>query len=452
MTRSKGQWFRLSVRIALIMTAAILLELTSLRHDIVCNLTGSLKYELTARTKKVLDLLKKDVHIIYFAPRDLPETELMQNMLILYSSYSPKVKWKILDPIRNPMLLKRYHVAPEGKVTVVKYGNKVERVVVFSENDLTNAILRLITKRVKVYFLLRDGEYNPFDPDNIYTKVLDFMEDENFAVKPLYWKNADYNIPSDAELIIVWRPEKEFSGEEIRRFDAYLNNGGKLLFMLGPFTVYSLNKLLNRFHVIIKDDIVVDKSSRLIGGDMFMPMVMPSMFKDCLITNHLGSPIMLPMAHSVNIVGPAPKGWDVKVVLKTNPDSWTISKKSYDKWEFDYIEGHGKNGSIPVAVGIKELGRSGKGGRMIVVGNADFAVNSYIDLPGTDNRYFFMNIIEWLTNGEKFVFDRPKAYKYNYRSLKENERKMLLYVIVALPACILIIGMAIYFRIKKARI
>jgi len=350
------------------------------------------------------------------------------------------------------MLLKRYHVSPKEKVTVVKYGNKIERVVVFSENDLTNAILRLITKRVKVYFLLRDGEYNPFDPDNIYTKVLDFMEDENFAVKPLYWKNADYNIPSDAELIIVWRPEKEFSGEEIRRFDAYLNNGGKLLFMLGPFTVYSLNKLLNRFHVIIKDDIVVDKSSRLIGGDMFMPMVMPSMFKDCLITNHLGSPIMLPMARSVNIVGPAPKGWDVKVVLKTNPDSWTISKKSYDKWEFDYIEGHGKNGSIPVAVGIKELGRSGKGGRMIIIGNADFATNPYIDLPGTDNRYFFMNMIEWLTNGEKFVFDRPKAYKYNYRSLKENERKMLLYVIVALPACILIIGMAIYFRIKKARI
>ena len=438
----------LSGIIILIVIIALIIELFSVKYNYRFNLTGNPKYELSGRTKKILHFLKDNIYIIYFGPRDMPETELMEKMLKLYSDCSDKIKWKVVDPKRNVMLVKRYNVSPEEKITVIKYKGKVERIIVSSEDDLTNAILRLTTKKIKVYFLIRDGECNPFKPGDIYTKVLDIIEDENYLVKPLYWKNNNIKIPKDAELIIVWGPKKEFTNNEITAFDSYIKKGGKLLFILEPFTVYSLNKLLNKFNVAIKDDIVVDKSSRLIGGDMFMPMITPSVFGDHIIAKHLGLPVMLPMARSINITGgPAPKECEIKIILKTNPGSWTISKKRYDEWEFDYKKGEGEKGSIPVAVSVK----AGKG-KMIIIGSADFANNSYIDLPGIDNRWLFMDLVEWLCRGENFISDRPKPYRYSYRSLKESERKRLLYVIIAMPFAVLLTGMAIYLKIKRVRI
>ena len=452
MNRSTREWLKLSGIVVLIVVTGIIIELIAVRYDIRFNLTGSLKYELTGRTKKILDSLRDNISIIHFGPRDKPKTRLIQNMLSLYGSYSHKVKWRVVDPDRNPMLVKRYEVSPEGNMTVVRYKNRWERIVISSENDLTNAILRLITKRIKVYFLLGGGEYDPFQPDNIYTKVLDLMMDENYDVKPLYWKNGSVSIPKDAKLVIVWRPKKEFTDREIMRFDSYIKNGGKMLFMVEPFTVDSLNKLLNKFHVVIKDDIVVDKSSRLIGGDMFMPMIMPFMFRGHVIVEHLGSPIMFPMARSVEITGGSPDGWEVKTILRTNPHSYTISKKRYDKWEFDYEPGDGERGPVSVAVSINGVDKSSKKGKMIIVGDADFANNSYIDFPGTDNRWFFANIIDWLIRGGDFVSDRPKIYKYNYRSLKDTERTRLLCVVIAMPVFVLMIGMGLYFKIKRVRI
>lgn len=446
---------RLSVRrglilsgiISFIVIVAIIIEVLTIKYNYRLNLTGNLKYELSGRTKKVLASLKDDVHIIHFGSRDIPETGLMEKMLRLCSAYSRRIKWKIVDPKRNPMLSKRYHISPEERVTLIKYRDKIERVVVSSEDDLTNSILRLTSKKIRAYFLLRDGEYNPFKPDGLYTKVLDLMEDENYLVRPLYWKD-NISIPKDAELIIVWRPKKEFTDKELTEFNSYIEEGGSILFFIEPFTVPSLNRFLNKFNVAIKDDIVVDKSSRLVGGDMFMPMVMPAMFQGHPVVKQLGLPVMLPMTRSVNIISASPpEGLEVRTILKTSPNSYTICKKRYEDWDFDYRYGEGEKGPVSVAVSVKT-----KKGKMIVVGNADFATNSYIDLPGMDNRWLFMNMVEWLCRGEDFIAQRPKPYKYNYRSLKDSGRIRLLCIIVVMPIAVLLAGMIIYLKTRRVRI
>ncbi len=435
-------------RILLILLIAIFLDYFFATHNKRFNLTGNLKYELSQRTKKILRSLKGDVNIIYFGSREKPKTDLIRKMLTLYSNYSHKIKWRVIDPVRNPDLVKRYGLPFKGEGAIVNYKGKSEKIIISSEADLTNAILRLSTKKLIIYFLLRDGEYNPFDPNGICTKVIDMLKAENYEVRPLYWNKKIY-IPKDAALLIDWKPKKEFSNEEINCLEDFLRKGGRLLFMIEPFSVLSLNKLLNKFCVVIKNDIVVDSFSRLIGGDMFMPVVTPNMFGHSLIMRSIGLPVILPMARPIYLLNSAKNSnLCINVILKSNPKSWTISRERYKKWDFGY-NGKGHKGPIPLGVSLKEKDNNAK---MIVIGDADFANNSYINFPGMDNRALFLNLVEWLCRGEAFLGRRPEIRKYNYRFLEEHRIKRLFYWIMFMPALVLVIGIVVYFKTKKARI
>ncbi len=449
MKRSVKQWSVLFATVIITLMICIVLEYLSVRYNRRYNLTGNLKYELTERTKKIIKNLNDKLLIIYFGARDKPETDLIRRMLELYTNCSHKIRYKVVDPKRNPMLVKRYNVGTE-RVAILLYKGKKERVIVESERDLTNAILRLSTKKMKVYFLVRDGEYQPFEPDTIYTKVGDLLEEENYTLALLKWKRHIY-IPHDADLIIIWRPKKEFDKKEIQLLYDYLKNGGKLLFMLEPFTVCSLNKFFSKFGVEINNEIIVDRASRLVGGDMFMPMIEQKSFGKSPIVNSLTLPIMLPMARPI-YVKEKPRG-EIKteVFLKTSSWSWTVPKEMYDKWEFEYKRSKCRKGPIPVGI---EVWGSGKGikGKMIIIGSADFATNPYIDIPGLDNAGFFMNIVEWLCRGENLIGQRPAPKKFRYRPLKETERKQLLYLIILMPMIVLFIGTVVYLKIKRTRI
>ena len=450
MKRSTKQWLKLFGKISLVLAVAVFLEYLAVYYNQKFNLTGNLKYELSERTKKILHSLNHKVSIIYFGPRDKPRTDLIKRMLDLYVECSHKVSYKVVDPERNPMLAKRYNVGSSEEVAIVLYNGKKERVIVDSERDLTNAILRLSTKKMNVYFLKRDGEYDPFRTDSIYTDVLDLLKDENYIVKPLVWKNKIF-IPDDSALIIIWRPKKQFSKEELKALFSYFQRGGKLLFMLEPFTASSLNLIFKRFHVEIKDDIVVDERSKLVGGDMFMPMITQDMYYGkSVIVNTLLMPVMLPMSRPIYTKDTHVDGYKVNAFLKTSPYSWTITKEMYDKWEFDYKKGISKKG--PLAVGVSICGNSKREGKIVVVGSAEFATNPYLDTPGLDNASLFMNMVEWLCRGENLIAQRPAPKKFRYRPLREEERKMLLYLVIFLPMTVFLVGIVLYLKMRKTKI
>jgi len=432
-------WISLIFKITLILLIACAIDYASVRYNRKINITGSLRYELTKRTKKILDSLRDNLYIIYFGPRDKPKTRLIRDMLQLYSQYSHKVKWKVIDPERNPSIAKKYHISYEGSGAVIEYRGRIEKVFSITEADITNAILRLITNKINVYFLLRDGEYNPFDPQGICKKVLEILKDENYNVGLINWKRKIY-IPKNARLIIDWRPKREFSEEELKEIEKFVKDGGRFLFLVEPFTVLSLNRLLNKFHVEIRDDIVVDISSRLSGGDMFMPVLMPH----DIMADVLNSAVMFPLARPIYVLS---KDKNIRIFLKTSPKSWSITKERYKKWDFDYIEGKSIKGPFPVAVSIRD-----EKGEIAVVGDADFATDAYLNFPGMDNEGFFINLVEWLCRGRQFLAQRPRLKRYDYPFLKKRQIERLFIFVMSLPAIALLSGVVVYINTKKKSI
>jgi ABC-type uncharacterized transport system involved in gliding motility auxiliary subunit len=445
-------FFRLAAAVFIILTVAIAIDYIAYKHNYRFNLTERKSHSLSERSIKILEGLKEKVSVTSFYARDLPETALMRRLLGFYADVSPFFEYRILDTLRNPMEMQRYGVQYMEKVTVVEAAGNKEVVQVASEVDLTNAIVKVTTKGHKmVYFLILRKDALSKDIYKRYSKARSALENDGYFVKMLDWKDSDNYIPPDVSLLVVCAPDKDFGAVGIGLMNSLISQGGKILFLLDPFKAIDLNRFLMKHHVILKDDVVVDESSMLVGGDMFIPLMDPTKCGDHPIVSNVESRIGLPLARSVEAADSVPEEMSVETVLLTNSGAWTISKSAYDKWEFDFVEGKGKIGPVSVAVAVS-FAPGDKRGRMVVIGDSDFVNDSYLDLFGGGNRDLFLNSVQWLVEGKGLIAKRPRVYQYDYLGLSEKKRGELLLTIVFLPVFVFIVGMLIYFRNKRRRL
>ena len=444
-------YFGLAGTVLIILIVATVIDYIAYKHNLRLNLTERKNYSLSERSRNILKGLKQKVIVTCFYPRDLPETDLMRKLLGYYADISPFFEFRMLDTLRNPMEMQRYGVQHMDKVTVVESAGKRAVIQVASETDLTNAIIRVTASEKKTIYFLMSGEGGlAGDGYKRYSKARNALEEEGYAVKRLDWEKTKKYIPPGTSLLTVCSLDKGFGDMDVGLMDNFINQGGKILFLLDPF-VPGLDRFLAKYHVIIKNDIVVDEKSMLVGGDMFIPLIDPKKCGKHSIVSHIESPIGLPLVRSVEPGDPVPKNMSVESLLVTNPGTWTIPKSSYDKWEFDFVDGKGKIGPVSVAVAVNTF-PAGKGGKIVVIGDSDFANDSYIDLFGGGNRDLFLNSVEWLVEGEGFVSQRPRVYQYEYVGLSEEKRKVLLFAVVLLPCFVFVSGMIIYLRNKRMRL
>jgi hypothetical protein len=95
-----------------------------------------------------------------------------------------------------------------------------------------------------------------------------------------------------------------------------------------------------------------------------------------------------------------------------------------------------------------------RGGRLVVVGDVDFASDAYIDLLG--NRTLAMNAVAWLTEEPLLAGDRPGQANEVFRPLsplvlsESTARALLFGVTVLQPGLVLALG-AVVVAIRRRR-
>jgi ABC-type uncharacterized transport system involved in gliding motility auxiliary subunit len=134
----------------------------------------------------------------------------------------------------------------------------------------------------------------------------------------------------------------------------------------------------------------------------------------------------------------------VQAVARTVESSWaTPELEAARRGEVVYREGRDRPGPLPVMVAAAMEGR----GRLVVIGDSDFASNAYIDLLG--NRDLLLNGLSWLTDEEALIAKRPRELAEIARPLSPlvlTERQahaLFLTVVVAQPMLVLLVGTAV---------
>jgi len=426
----------------------IFINLIATRHHHRWDLTQSGRFSLSDKTVKVLKGLKKDVLISAFFKG---EERRLADLLSQYSYRSPKVKYRFIDPDKEPGLTRRYGVTSYGTV-VVECGEKEEKLDKATEPKLTNAILKVSRQGKKViYFLTGHGERDleSTDPQG-YNKAKKSIEAENYEVKPLLLAREKV-VPQDCAVLVVPGPLKPFLGDETEAITDYLKKGGKAFFMLDPPPALGLEDFMGRWGVQIGDDIVLDASGvgRLFGAGPAMPLV--NSYEKHPITKGFKLMTFFPEVRSVT---PKPKpapGCEVTPLVRTSPQSWGETNLRSEKARFD----EGKDLKGPVTIGVVvtkgvEGERSSSSGkeikaRLVVFGDSDFASNAYYGLSG--NGDLFMNSLSWLAEEEDLISIRPKTAEDRRVNMTGQQARMVFYFsLIILPLLVLGAGGIVWYN------
>jgi ABC-type uncharacterized transport system involved in gliding motility auxiliary subunit len=148
------------VMILLVLAIVVLANWLINRHPYRYDTTKNQQFSLSPMTKNAIRNLKQPVKITAFFTETQEEglRQRMKDLLDNYQIESKKLEIKILDPLKNQQMLQQYNVDTNG-TTVFESGTQKTTINTTSEEDITNAILKVTSsKQVAVYFMTGHGE------------------------------------------------------------------------------------------------------------------------------------------------------------------------------------------------------------------------------------------------------------------------------------------------------
>src|SRR2546430_2323366 len=128
--------------------------------------------------------------------------------------------------------------------------------------------------------------------------------------------------------------------------------------------------------------------------------------------------------------------------MKTSEESWAETDLKGKEAEFN--EGKDKKG--PISLGVAASKKMGdKEGRLVVIGDSDFATNNYARLQR--NGDLFMNTINWLAQDEDLIAIRPKSPTDRRVTMTEGQKNLLFWTtLLLLPGLVLGSGAYVWWK------
>ncbi|MBF0505094.1 MAG: GldG family protein [Candidatus Omnitrophica bacterium] len=426
------------------------------------DVTRAKQHTLRAGTCAVIKNLKQDVKLTAFFAGSPPKY--LEDLFKEYTKVSHgKITTEIIDPIEQIGYAAQFGNVinvKEHKVFVSSGRQKKE--IDFTESplsqeQLTNAIVRVNEGKRRVYFLTGHGEYDIESKDdqglNTLTRLLD---SNNFESSRLMLAVAG-EIPKDCSVLIIAGPRNYLTKQENEIIEAYLEKGGRALFLVENVIVTtpdkpltpeevgknpSLNEILNQWGLYVEADVVVDLVSHA-GQDVGSPATKNYVKHEALTKGLDYTFYVRPRSISVlkehrSTIKLAPI-----VLTASTKESWGESDRTL-KVHFD--ETKDRPGPVPIAYVVFEDKKTGDlaDTRLIVFTDADFLSNAYIDQYS--NAQIGLNVINWLAQTDYKVFVDQEKIKVERLDLTSQQKHIIALILFFMPVLIALAGIMVWLK------
>jgi ABC-type uncharacterized transport system involved in gliding motility auxiliary subunit len=443
-----------AVLIALVVGVVAIIEALSYGHNWRRDFTANKRHSLSDETRNVLSDLNERIKITVFIWKGNPAYEGAKDLFDLYKYESPMLEVNLIDPDLNPGLANEYEIRRYGlPVAFVEGESGRETITRVDEEQVTNALIKVTRGEKKaVYFLTGHGEQSL---DNSERSGLSFartlLEDKNYDPQPLVLMRAE-EVPEDCSVLVVPGPQKNLTEPELDAIGRYIEDGGRILFLIDPETASSLQPLLEEYGIVLGEDIVVDRLSRLFGGDYLTPVL--TTYSGHPITKDFNVASFFTIARSVS-TRDAPRvrtTW----LARTGEGSWAESDiDALREGTASFDPDKDKPGPISLAA-VSEIEPSEEReesaesaqAAIVVFGDSDFVTNAKINLSG--NSDMFLNTVNWLGKEETLIAIRPKETKFSPVILTPADARLLfLLPVIVVPGIVLLGG--VYAFVSRSR-
>jgi ABC-type uncharacterized transport system involved in gliding motility auxiliary subunit len=460
----------------------IALAYLSVRYPVRFDLTEARLYSLSEPTVTMLRRLEKPVRIVFFHDPMLRETvELYQ----LMAAQTTLVSVEFYDPVLQPAAARQLGVQFAG-TAVMQSEDRQLQVHGGSEIDIANGILRVSqSSRQLVCFLDGHREADPFSIESHdhlegssghshglgaqyvlherhgIAKARQALENLNYKVEKVSLvQGAD--VLSPCAVLVVAGPKVPLIPPEVAAVRAYLAAGGDAFFMLDPFVRSGLEPLMEEYGVVLDGTIVIDEASHF-WADPSSPAV--TSYNRHQVTREL--PLtFFPGVRSLSPTLQRVPGTAVTPVVNS-------SKKSFGETTPDRagFEGGDRPGPLTLMVVVNRrpltgddptairfgpaaavIGRQdgepagvSRRSRIAVVGDSDFATNSFFHLFG--NGTLFLNTVNYLAAQENLIGITPRAHDLPRVNLTNRQMKgTFVLSVILIPALLAVVGTAVWWK------
>jgi ABC-type uncharacterized transport system involved in gliding motility auxiliary subunit len=446
------------------------------RHTKRFDLTQDQRYSLSDQTKKVVGGLKDEIKITYFQrTRDMQRG---QDRLKEFQALSPKLKTEYVDPVQSPAKAQAYDVRGPWPILVVEKGDKREKVTNDGEQDITNALIKVTRDTKKTVCLLEgEGERSGEDSgERGFSGAKSSLTKNLYEVKSVFLMR-EKTVPKDCTVLVVGGPEKDLLPETTAAVKDYVKHGGKALVMVEPELKEhypNVVALLKEWNIDAGPDVVVDVSGmgQLFGFSELAPLAIEYPYH--AITKDFRLPTLYGGARSMQAGKATIEGVSAQDLVKTSAQSWAETDLSL-KGSIKFDEGKDTKGPISLAAVATVKGAAptpapsaspspgaspaaspspspspaddakAPEGRVVAVGDADFASNSLLGFQG--NQDFFLNTIAWLAEDADLISIRPKEPENQALFLSRTVQQNVAWAaLVVLPGFFVVAGILSWWR------
>jgi hypothetical protein len=279
-------------------------------------------------------------------------------------------------------------------------GNRAGLGVFHGEAVCASAISRLSRphERSVVYWVQGHGEVRPddYDPLRGFSDIAREIKREGFDLRDLNLVGLGA-VPDDCQVLVIAGPRYAVAAEEERLLAAFLQRGGRLLYMAVPQSRSGLEKLLEEWGIRIMPHIAA--STRTLTGRE----VVASSFAEHVVTRGLdnASVVFGYAACLMQAEDPAQGADRPKVTLLVQTDGQGWGESAPDILPRVYDKHTDLTGPVALAA-VSERGGNVASDvhfrptRICVFGETDFVMNGTLALRANANRDLFMNALYWL--------------------------------------------------------
>ncbi|MDY7040711.1 MAG: GldG family protein [Chloroflexota bacterium] len=425
----------------------VLVNFLGNRHYERFDLTASKAFSLSPQTIQILAELEEPIEITGFFTVNYYGRQQADDLIKEYQYDTNKLLYQVIDPELQPGVARQYGITRDGTI-LFQQGERRQEVYYPDEKGITSAILRVTEDETKtVYFITGHKEHDPEgSAQGSYSTVRQALLDENYQVGTLNLATITDTVPVDAAALILAAPQVPFTDEETDVLRAYLDGGGKLMFLTDPTLPNVLgNDYLAQWGFSLRNDMVIDPVNAFFG-DYLSPLV--TSYPYSTITKDLGGlSSFFPIARSIEAMAELPDGVATNRLVETGPDSWgETDLESRQVGNDEEVDAQG-----PLVLGISaEMVYSG--GRLVVFGDSDFAADDLLSVVSgaLANKDLFLNAVNWLTEEEILISIRSKPPDVRQIApLTGIQQRLILYSsVVLLPLVVIFAGLWVWLSRK----
>lgn len=250
-------------------------------------------------------------------------------------------------------------------------------------------------------------------------------------------------IPEDADIILIHAPTSDFSKEDCDLLRDYVNNGGKLYYIVeATVELDNLTDLIADYGIQIEEGIVMEQDSSMVYGET--PTYIIPDIMDTEITEELyqsGMPLLILVSKGMTEIDNS----DCTVTGLVSTSNYAYSKVNLDS---EYLSREDDDIMGPFYLAM--LSEQEDGGKLVVLGSSNVLNDDVDELVTGNNTDFFLNGMNYLLGDIDKISIRSKEIQNDYNLYTSQQVYIIGTVaIIGIPVVLILLGIIVTLRRKK---